>query len=616
MRRENSPHRLRAARARYSAIGSAQPTYAHSEWTVMSMTEMASRHWLRAGDRLLAQSVRQAPAWALATALTTLLGGVTSFLVPTVLGTAVDGALTTASAQPWLRLGMVVTADIILLVASIVLGNEYETRVMAWLRHRLFGHAVDIGLNERRRLPTGDLVSRLIADTTAAGRLLPRFLHSVIDGLVGIAAVIALGLIDWRLPLTLLLSIPVVMVAARVFLASTTSLTMRYRSVQTQVTALLVDSLAGIRTIRACGTADRETERVLRPLRELGSTGRALWTAQRQVGWQMALLIPLLELTVLGMAGLGVADGRVSPGELLTTAGYVPLALGVVSQINLLAAIATARASLTRVAEVLLIQPTVRPVCTRGLPFSAGGRVELRSVRVWSGAELVLDEVDLIIEPGTMLAVVGSSGAGKTTMAWLIGRLIDPDDGQILLDGVPLPELDPTVLRNAIAYAFERPALLGESVHEAIAFGRPDLTRTQVEQAARTAQVSSFIRRLPAGYDTRLSQVPLSGGEAQRLGLARLVTRDARVLILDDATAGLDTATEATIVEALAEVRAGRTRVVVAHRESTAARADLVAWLAGGRLRAVATHVDLLVDPAYRALFHIPALTPGREEAA
>ncbi|MFE3437865.1 ATP-binding cassette domain-containing protein, partial [Streptomyces sindenensis] len=249
-------------------------------------------------------------------------------------------------------------------------------------------------------------------------------------------------------------------------------------------------------------------------------------------------------------------------------------------------------------------------------PAGGPGSVTLAGGRVGAGNRLVLDSVDLVVPAGTALAVVGRSGAGKSTLAALIGRLREPDAGLVAIDGVPLPELTPQALGAAVGYAFERPALLGTTVAGMIAFARPDASREEVGAAAGAARADDFITRLPRGYDTPLTDAPLSGGEVQRLGLARALVHDPAVVVLDDALSSLDTATEARVGSALASAWSDRTRVLIAHRVSTAARADLVAWLEDGRVRALGTHADLWRRDDYRALFAAdtaPEGAPGHD---
>ncbi|MER6156962.1 ABC transporter ATP-binding protein [Streptomyces sp. NPDC001868] len=231
------------------------------------------------------------------------------------------------------------------------------------------------------------------------------------------------------------------------------------------------------------------------------------------------------------------------------------------------------------------------------------GRLELCSVTVRRGGRALLDGVDLVVPGGSTLAVVGRSGAGKSLLAAVAGRLVDPDEGEVRLDGVPLCELDRRELRRAIVHAFARPALLGDSVEDTIAFGAPRPSPARVREAARAAHADAFVRRLPDGYATPCADAPLSGGEAQRLGLARAFARDSRLLVLDDALSSLDTVTEHRITDALLRPATGGTRLLIAHRATTAARADAVAWLDGGRVRAVGPHAELWRTAGYRELF-------------
>lgn len=244
--------------------------------------------------------------------------------------------------------------------------------------------------------------------------------------------------------------------------------------------------------------------------------------------------------------------------------------------------------------------------CNRPEPSSASpiathperGRLELRGVTVEGPAGPLLDDVSFTVPGGAVAAVVGASGSGKSVLAAVAARLRDPDRGEVLLDGVPLPRLSPKALRDAVGIASERPALAGATLADAMGPGRP---REAVLASAAAVGADGFAERLPDGYDTPLDQVPMSGGEAQRIGLAR-AWRAERLLVLDDATAALDAVSELRIAEALAA--SGRTRLVVTHKAQVAAQADLVVWLHGGTVRAAGPHQTLWTDPDYREVFH------------
>jgi ATP-binding cassette subfamily B protein len=270
--------------------------------------------------------------------------------------------------------------------------------------------------------------------------------------------------------------------------------------------------------------------------------------------------------------------------------------------VGVLGRIARSRAGCRRTAEILGADQ--QRYGESDLP-AGPGRVELRAVTVHhpDGPERppVLDHVDLAIPGGATVAVVGTSGSGKSVLAAVSGRLLDPDAGEVLLDGVPLPRVRHDPLRRAVGHAFARPVLVGDTVGSAIALGLGSSAPDRIRAAARAARVDTVIDRLPDGYDTRLADTPLSGGEIQRLGVARALGAE-RVLVLDDATSSLDTVTEYEVGRALMDAADRRTRLVVTHRAGTAARADLVAWLDRGRLRGYAAHRVLWQDPDYRGL--------------
>jgi ATP-binding cassette subfamily B protein len=295
-----------------------------------------------------------------------------------------------------------------------------------------------------------------------------------------------------------------------------------------------------------------------------------------------------------------LAKGQISAGEMLAAAQYVLLASSLNALSSIVAQLTRARAAAQRLVEILDEEP-VRYGSGELAP--GRGRIELRGVTVRSGDELVLDRVDLVVPAGALVAVVGRSGSGKSLLAALVGRLVDPDEGEVLLDGVPLREIDRRELRRAVGYGFARPALFGETVADAIAFGIDAPPAEQLEEAARAARADDFIRLLPGGYATPLAQAPMSGGETQRVGLARTFAHAGRVVVLDDVAASLDTVTEHHISGVLTGALGDRTRLVVAHRASTVARMDAVIWLDRGDVRAMAPHRELWQNPEYRALF-------------
>ncbi len=259
-----------------------------------------------------------------------------------------------------------------------------------------------------------------------------------------------------------------------------------------------------------------------------------------------------------------------------------------------------ATASGARLFQILDREPQITARPGAGPLPEGRGRVEFRdaTLRYDGATREALSDVTLDVPAGLTVAVVGATGSGKTTLVQLVPRLYDVTSGAVLVDGVDVRDADPAALRSQIAVVTDDPFLFSATVRENIAYARPDATDAEVEEAARRAQASDFIERLPDGYDTRVGErgLTLSGGQRQRLAIARALLADPRILILDDATSSVDASTEHQIKAALREVMAGRTTFVIAHRLSTISLADEIVVLEDGRLIAHGRHEELLEE--------------------
>ncbi len=530
-------------------------------------------------------------------------------LLPAELGSAVDVMLGYAGPASAGGAGGAVVA-LTALVAVIVgcdalsklASGTAAAEATSWLRRMVLRHVLLAGPRAGERFPPGDLVSRVIGGAAEAGNA-PGGAAMAAAALIPTAgSVIMLLLIDPLLAAVLVASLPLLALILRRFVRETSDVVTRYQRAQGAIAARLVETLSGARTVAAAGTGDREVARVLSPLPELRAHGERTWRIQGRVGAQGALLVPMLQVLVLSVGGLELSAGRIGPGELLAASQYAVLGAGAGAAVAHLSRLARARGGAAHLADVL--GQATQGYGAQLLP-PGPGQVEFRGVTVRAGGEALLDDVHLVVPGGTALAIVGQSGAGKSVLAALVGRLADPDSGEVLLDGVRVAALARTELRRAVQCSFGRPVLLGATLGDAIRFGDTLPPWRRVFASAHAACADGFVQRLPAGYQTPLAQAPLSGGEAQRLGLARAFAHsaDARVLVLDDATSSLDTVTEMQVSQVLTGELAGLTRLIVAHRAGTAARADLVAWLDRGRLRACGPHQDLWADPGYRAVF-------------
>jgi len=532
--------------------------------------------------------------YVVAIAATTVAGLLTPALVADAANTAIAGGEI---------LGVTVFLAAVLLggataeIAAALLGAACAAQGTLRLRNRLARHLLDLGTV--REAGAGDTVSRLVYASSEAANAPVAVAGGLVSITGALAGLVLLWTIDPVVGLAFTVLMPLAVLVSRRFLQQVTDVQGRYLTTQSLIADRLIGALTGIRTIRSAGTVQDESRRILAPLGDLSATGRELWSVQRAMMWRLRLVVPACEVAVLAVGGWKVATGRLDAGALLAILGYMTIALAGFDQIDTVLGLGQARAAVKRLADGL----KQRPIAFGDGATPAGpGRVEFRHVSLTRAEHPVLVDVTLDIPAGSSVAVVGRSGAGKSALVHLLGRLADPGDGTVLLDGVAVDALRRKDLRAAVTYAFEAPDLFGKTVLDTIRCGA-DMPIEQVVAAAVAADADGFIRRLPDGYATTLAEAPMSGGELQRIGLARAFARAARVYVLDDATSGLDRATQERVRRAIATAWSGRTRLVVAHHVRTAEECDLVAWLVDGRLRACAPHRELWADAEYRALF-------------
>jgi ATP-binding cassette, subfamily B, bacterial len=538
---------------------------------------------------------RHAGGWLPVLGVASLAGTLSALALPLVLGHAVDTIVSgvDSSGWFWLATGLVVLG-IVVDLADAYAGTACVAGTTAWLRDRLVRHVLAIGEPGRRGMATGDLVSRVSGNAAEAAQAGPSVVTVGTAMLPPAGSLLLLAYLDLSLAVAFLAGVGLVVVVLRLFTRRTAEVVTAYLTVQGRLAARLTESLAGARTIAAAGTVEQERRRVLAPLPDLHEQGMRSWRVLASSAAQAAVVGPLVLVAVLGAGGFALAAGRITPGELFAASQYATIGAGLGGLTGVFGRLARARAGVVRAGEVFDVEPVVHG--SAGLP-GGGGRLELRGVTVRAGDTTLLSDVDIVVPGGAAVAVVGRSGAGKSVLAALAARLCDPAAGEVLLDGVPLPSLSHAELRAAVGCAFERPVLVGATVADAIV---PGAAESAAQAAARAVHAHDFVSRLPHGYHTTLAAAPMSGGERQRLGLARAWPAR-RLLVLDDATSSVDMVTEMRISETLTE--GDRTRLVVTHRRSTAARADLVIWLDAGRVRRYAPHDTLWTDPDYREVF-------------
>ncbi len=491
------------------------------------------------------------------------------------------------------------------------------------MRNDIYAHLQSLPSSFHDRWHSGQLLSRAMADLSVIRRFVGFGLVFLIVNSVTFVLVIAL-LFRLYPPLALVTAasiLPLVFLSSR-FRGRYTSVSRRVQDQQGDLTTLVEEAATGIRVIKAFGRAplvSRQYQESARQLRDSAVESANL----RATFWSLIDLVPNLTLIgVLVVGALAVGRGSLTLGGLVA---FTSLVLMLVWPMESLGAIvASAREAETaagRIFEVLDTAPEIadRPGAVDLLSASGHLRLEGVGFRHPGSDDWALRGVDLDVRPGETLALVGTTGSGKTSLLHLLARLSDVTEGRVVLDGHDVRDLTLVSLRRAVAVAFDDPLLFSASVRENLLLGWPDATDEDLEIAIATAQ-AQFVHDLPWGLDTRVGEqgLTLSGGQRQRLALARAIVGRPAVLVLDDPLSSLDVHTEALVERALAQVLAASTALVAVHRPSTLALADRVAFLEDGCVTAVGTHAELAAElEAYRAVLGLdrPAMPAGGSRA-
>ncbi len=522
---------------------------------------------------------------------------------PYLAGQAIDAGIVTGDTA---ALTLIVVA--FLAVAAVSAAASYaQTYLVGWigtralqdLRERVFAHLQSMSIGFFTRRSPGVLISRMTNDIEALNQLVTSGVTTLFSSVLTLVGVVVIMLLlDVQLALVTFLTFPLVALASVVFRIASHGAYRETRERIAAVTAYLQETLSGVRVVRSFGQEPRHTA-------AMTGLNEANREANMRTVFLNASYFPAVELlsaagtaAIILYGGTQAIDNAIQIGTIVAFIGYLQVFFSPIQELSqLYTTYQQGMAALDKIFELLDTEPDMVDAPGAIDPGQLRGEIQMEGVSfAYSDEDWALREIDLHVPPGQTLALVGATGAGKSTFAKLVARFYDPQAGRVLVDGHDLRGVRQQALRRQLGIVPQEGFLFSGSVRENIAFGRPEASLEEIEDAAAAVGATDFIAALPAGIDTEVGErgVQLSAGQRQLIAFARALLAEPRILILDEATSNVDVRTEKTIERGLERLLAGRTAIVIAHRLSTIRRAGKIVVLEGGRIAESGTHDELV----------------------
>ncbi len=550
------------------------------------------------------------------TMLTLLLITGARLVIPEIIRTMIDVGLVQKNTEILMR-----SAIWILLIgvarAALIFLQRYTSQWIAQrtafdLRNRLYDHIQRLSFTYHDKSQTGQLISRCIEDVSSTNEFLGNGIFEITQIVLLIGGItILLFSTNWLLAIVSLLPmVPLLLMTSR-FGVRISKLFLQIDQAMGELSARLQENVTGAQVVKAFAREPYEIERFDYANRRLYDTRLETFSEFARVFPTTNLLVTLGTIFILFFGGFMVLRGELTIGELVAFNAYLLIMAQPAQQLTWVVNMGgEAVAGMQRIFEILDTKPDIETPENASVLPELTGRVELKNVSFrYAGEEqYALEDIDFTAEPDQVIALIGPTGSGKTSLINLIPRFYDVAAGEVLIDGQDVRSLDLPTLRRQIGIVLQTSLLFSDSVAENIAFGRESATDEEIVAAARVAQADKFIRELPDDYSTIVGErgITLSGGQRQRVAIARALLMNPRILILDDSTSSVDTETEHLIQEALAELMEGRTTFVIAHRLSTVKRADLILVLDRGRIVQRGKHEELVAfDGLYKEIYDL-----------